>query len=125
MHPEAVFLAGYAVVLVAAAAGLESLGRRSSQPWSSRTLAASRPPDAQQRDEETNWPHSEVPVFHLGVSGVVLTAGLLLTAVSVVRHHRPIEVVVHLALLALIATRIARSVTQHRALTQRNEPRLP
>ena len=88
-------------------------------------LAACRPPDERQVDDEADWPHSEVPVFHRGLNGVVLTAALLLTAASVARHHRPIEFVVHLALLALIATRIARSVTQHRALSQRNKPRLP
>jgi hypothetical protein len=111
VDPEAVFLAGYALVLVAVAAGLESLGRRSADPWSSRVLAASRPPDRPQPDEQphgqADWPHSEVPGFHLGVSGVVLAAALVLTMVSVVRNHRPVELVVQLFLLALVAVRIA------------------
>jgi hypothetical protein len=115
MHPEAMFLAGYAVVLVAIAAGLEALGHRSAHPWSSRILAASRPPDVGQPDGETDWPHSEVPVFHLAVCGVVLTAALALTAASFARHHGHVEIGVHLALLAFIATRIAGVVTRFRA----------
>jgi len=120
VHPEAIFLAGYALVLVAVAAGLASLGRRAADPWSSRALAASRPPDGRETDGETDWsadwPHSEVPAFHLGVSGVVLAAALLLTAVSVARHHRASEVVVQLALLVLISTQLSRLVIRHRAL---------
>ena len=107
MDPEAIFLAGYALVLVAVAAGLESLGRRSADPWSSRVLAASRPPQ-DDFDGEADWPHSEVPAFHLGVGVVVLAAALLLTIVSVVRHHRPLELVVGLAVLVLISLRAAR-----------------
>ncbi len=111
MHPEAVFLTGYALVLVAVAAGLASLGRRTAYPWSSKVLAASRPPH-EDVDGEADWPHSEVPAFHLGVSGVVLAAALLLTTVSVVRNHDPIELVVQLAVLAVIAIGIARLARQ-------------
>ena len=125
MHPEAMFLAGYAAVLVAVAAGLEALGRRSTHPWSSRILAASRPPDVQQPDGETDWPHSEVPVFHLAVSGVVLTAALGLTAASVARHHGEVELGVHLALLAIIATRIAGVVTRFRARAPAHRDKRP
>jgi len=107
VDPEAIFLAGYALVLVAVAAGLESLGRRSADPWSSRVLAASRPPDRPKPQGQADWPHSEVPGFHLGVSGVVLAAALVLTTVSVVRNHRPVELAVQVALLALVAVRIA------------------
>jgi len=115
VHPEAAFLAGYALVLVAVAAGLASLGRRATDPWSSRVLAASRPPEAEETDAAADWPHSEVPVFHLGVSVVVLAAALVLTVVSTVRHHRPLELVVQVAVLAIIALRITRVVTRHRA----------
>lgn len=107
MHPEAAFLSGYALTLVAVAALLVSFGRRSTEPWASRMLAASRPPDEHPiGPEERNWPHSEVPVFHAGVSGVILIAALVLTTVSVFRHHRPLELAVHLGLLTLIALRI-------------------
>lgn len=116
MHPEAAFLAGYAVVLVAIAAGVESLGRRPTRPWASRMLAASRAPDQRLVEEKADWPHSEVPVLHLGLSGVVLAAALLLTAVSVARHHDPIELLVHVALLALIARRAVRLIDRHRTV---------
>lgn len=114
MDPEAIFLAGYALVLVAVAAGLASLGRRTADPWSSRVLVASRPPD-EDLDGEADWPHSEVGAFHLGVSGVVLAAALLLTIVSVARHHRPLELMVQLAVLVLISLRIARTAAARRA----------
>jgi hypothetical protein len=122
VNPEAVFLAGYSLVLVAVAAGLASLGRRSTDPWSSRVLAASRPPEASDLDLDRDldaarpddWPHSEVPGFHLGVSGVALAAALLLTFVSVVRHHRPLELVVQLAVLVLITLRMARAAAAFR-----------
>lgn len=116
MHPEAAFLAGYAIVLLAIAAGVESLGRRPTQPWAAKMLAGSRAPDQRRVDAKTDWPHSEVPVFHLGLSGVVLAAALLLTAASVARHHDPIELVVQVALLGLITRRIVRLITRHRIL---------
>jgi hypothetical protein len=100
VRPEAAFLAGYAVALLAIAAGVESLGRRPMHPWASKA----------------DWPHSEVPVFHLDLSGVVLAAALLLTAVSVARHHDPIELLVQVALLAIITRRIVRLIGRHRAL---------
>jgi hypothetical protein len=107
VDPEATFLAGYAVGLVVVAAILERLGRRPTDPWSSKMLAASRPPDPHPPDE-ARWPHSEVPVLHLGVSAVALAAALLLTLVSLARHHAPVELVLQLAVLALIALRIVR-----------------
>lgn len=94
MHPEAAFLAGYAAALLAMAAGLESLGRRSTSPWASRMLAASQTTERGPADGEADWPHSEVPLFHLGLSGVVLAAALLLTAVGMARHHDPTELLV-------------------------------
>lgn len=102
MHPEAAFLAGYAIALVGLAAGLVALGRRSTDPWSSKVLAASRPPVSERPDEQASWLHSDVPAFHLCLSGVALGAALLLTTVNAVRHHHPIEVIVQLTLLAVI-----------------------
>lgn len=121
MHAEAAFLAGYALMLVAVAAGLESLGRRSTAPWASRMLAASRPSDASQAGEEAGWPHSELPGFHLGVSGVVLAAAMLLTVASIVRHHNPTELAVQLPLLVLILKRIVRLLSRHRAFVSRQD----
>lgn len=121
MHPEAVFLAGYALTLVAVAAGLESPGRRPTHPWASRTLAACRPPDEPQRDDVADWPHCEVAVFHIAVSGVALTAALALTFVSTARHHDPVELAAQGALLVLIGARVLRLITRHRTLTRDQE----
>lgn len=118
MHPEVAFLAGYALVLVAVGAGLETLGRRSTDPWASRTLAASRPPNERRADDEPDWPHSEVPVFHIGISGVALAAALALTIVSTARHHDPVELTAQVALLVLIVARVLRLITRHRSLVR-------
>lgn len=114
MHAEAAFLAGYALSLVALATGLNWLGRRSADPWSSRMLVASRPPDLAELDLAADWPHSEVPKFHQGVGGVALAAALLLTVVNVVRHHRPIELVVNVLVFVLITACIARVLRAYR-----------
>ena len=116
MHPEAAFLAGYALVLILVAAGLGSLGRRPTHPWASRMLAASKPPAERPVNGDDDWPHSEVPVFHLGLSGVALAAAALLTAANVGRHHGPIELLAQLALLLLIAARTRRLISIHRAI---------
>ena len=118
MTAEAAFLAGYSLVLVAVAAGIEWLGRRSTRPWASRMLAASAPPAERREGGEADWPHSEVPVFHLGLSAVVLLAALLLTAASLSRHHDPTELLVQLPLLALVAARLAHVLTRRRALAR-------
>lgn len=114
MHPEAAFLAGYSLTLTLIAVGLERLGRSSTDPWASRTLAACRPPTEQQPDEQPNWPHSEVPAFHLGLSAVALVAAAVLAAVSAVRHVGSIELVVHAALLTVIGFRIRHVIVEYR-----------
>lgn len=116
MHPEAAFLVGYALMLVAVAAGLEVLGRRSTRPSASRMLGACRPPDEPDSHDVADWPHSEVPVFHTGVSGVVLAAALALTIVSIARHHDLIELAAQGALVVLIGARVLRLITRHRTL---------
>jgi hypothetical protein len=74
LHPEAAFLAGYAAALVGLAAGLVAMGRRSTDPWSSNALAASRPPASERTDQQASWIHSDVPAFHRCLSCVALTA---------------------------------------------------
>lgn len=118
MHAEAAFLAGYALALVLVAVGLESLGRRATDPWASRTLAACTPPDERQRDDEADWPHSEVPAFHLGLSAVAVAAAFVITTVSIVRHSGPIELVTHGGLLVIIAARVRHLIARHRALAR-------
>jgi hypothetical protein len=119
VHPEAAFLAGYALALTLVAIGLESLGRRSTDPWASRTLAASRPPAERRRREGPEWPDAEVATFHLGLSAVALAAALVIIAVSIIRHSGPIELVTHGGLVIVIAARARHLVARHRALTRR------
>lgn len=123
MHPEAAFLAGYSLTLTLIAVGLEWLGRSSTDPWASRTLAACRPPIQQQPDEQPNWPHSEVPAFHLGLSAVALVAALVITTLSAVRYVGPIELGTHAALFLLIGARIRHVTVEYR--TQPRQPQHP
>jgi hypothetical protein len=119
VDPEAAFLVGYALALTCIAFGLESLGRRSTDPWASRTLAASKPPAERRRSDGSEWPDSEVATFHLGLSAVALAAALVITTVSIVRHSGPIEVVTHGGLLVIIAARVRHLIACHRALRRR------
>lgn len=119
MHPEAAFLAGYALSLAFVAVGLEWLGRRSTDPWASRSLAACRAPTEQPAHEGPDWPHSEVPAFHLVLAAVALAAAFVITALSGFRHHETTELVIHSALLVIIAVRIRHLVIEHRTLTRR------
>jgi hypothetical protein len=123
MHPEAAFLAGYALALTLLAVGLEWLGRRSTDPWASRTLAACRPPTQQpaQRpsDESPDWPHSEVPAFHLGLAAVALTAAFAITALSTVRYVGTTELAVHSALLVVISVRTRHVIIESRTTMRR------
>ena len=118
MHPEAAFLAGYALVLTLAAVGLESLGRRSADPWASRTLAASKPPIERPPRDSPEWPDTEVATFHLGLSAVALAAAFVITTVSIVRHSRPIELVTDVALLVIIAARTRHLIARCHAVAR-------
>jgi hypothetical protein len=120
VHPEAAFLAGYSFSLTLLAVGLEWLGRRSTDPWASRTLAACRPPTHQPSSNKPDWPHSEVPTFHLGLAAVALVAALVIAALSTVRYVGAIELAAHAALLTLIGTRIRHVIVNHRNPTQKD-----
>jgi hypothetical protein len=118
MDPEAAFLAGYALALVFVAVGLESLGRRATDPWASRTLAASKPPDERPRRDGPEWPDSEVATFHLGLSAVALSAAFVIATDSIIRYSGPIELVTHGGLLVVIAARVRHLIARHRALAR-------
>ena len=118
MHPEAAFLAVYALALTLVAVGLESLGRRSADPWASPTLAASKPPSEHRRRDSREWPDSEVATFHLGLSGVALAAAFVITAVSIIRHSGPIELVANGGILVIIIARVRHLIARHRAVAR-------
>jgi hypothetical protein len=98
VHPEAAFLAGYALVLTLVSLGLESLGRRSTDPWASPTLAASKPRAEHRRCDRPEWPDSEVATFHIGLSAVA------------------VELVTHAGLLFVIAVRVRHLLHRHRTV---------
>lgn len=119
VHAEAAFLAGYALVLTFVAVVLEWLGRRSTDPWASRTLAAGRPPTHQPSHEGPVWPHSEVPAFHLGLAAVALVAAFVITALSAVRHAGPTELAIHSGLLVIVTARLRHVIIKSRTPTLR------
>lgn len=119
MHPEATFLAGYSLSLTFIAIGLEWLGRRSTDPWASRTLAACRPPAQQPPEARPDWPHSEIPSFHLVLAAVALVAAFVLTALSAIRHAGPTELAIDSALLVIITVRLRHVIIEYRAPMRR------
>jgi len=121
VHPEAAFLSGYALLLAGVAAALDRLGRRATDPWSSRMLTASRPAGEPLPHHPPGWPHSEVPTFHLVVGMVALVAALLLTTVSLVRNHAPAEAAAQLVVLVLIGAGLFRLVRRQRAHRARHQ----
>lgn len=108
MHAEAAIVGIYALVLLAGAAALHTLGQVSTSAWGSRVLAGYRrqvtdaPPPADRAD----WPHSEVPALYTGVGLVAAVAAVALATAELVRHHRPVEaaLLAPVTLLALVVT---------------------
>lgn len=106
MRFETVFIAGYALLLLLAAAGLRRIGRVSTDPWSSRVLAAYRAQAREPLEPATgaDWPHSEVPRLHTAIAAVPCAAAALLCLAELVRHHEPAAVVL-LGPVAVLAGR--------------------
>ena len=117
MSGEAGFAAGYALVLLAVVGALEAYGRQSTSAWASRVFAGYRRavPDAPQPAEPDDWPHSEVGRFHRVLSLSVSAVAVVLLVAELVRHHRPVEIAVlvavavpHCLLLGRLARRLRR-----------------
>lgn len=89
---EAVFLSGYADLLLLAALGLHRLGRINPSPWAGRVLAGHRrrhPEAAVPRDDDPRrtWPLREQPRLHTGIALVATTAALVLGMVGLWRYR--------------------------------------
>lgn len=99
MSGEAAFATGYTLVLLAVVGLLEVYGRQSTSAWSSRVFAGYRRavPDAPQPADPDDWPHSEVGRFHRVLSLSVSAVAVVLLAGELLRHHRPVEIAVLLA----------------------------
>jgi hypothetical protein len=118
VHAETAFLAGYALALTLVAVGLDSLGRRSTDPWSSRVLAGSQRAADRPAHQGPDWLDSEVPAFHLAISAVALAAAFTITALSAALYRGPAELVTACTLLVVITIRIRHLATRHRTLTR-------
>lgn len=101
MNGEVPLAAGYVLVLLAVAAGLEVYGRQTTSAWASRVFAGYRRavPDAPEPAAPDDWPHSEVGRFHRVVTLFISVVAVVLAAAELVRHHRPSEA----ALLAAVS----------------------
>ncbi len=88
MSHEAMFVTGYALVLLGVAGGLRLLGKLNSSAWASRALAGYRAQtgDHAHDEERTAWPHSEVPRLFAGLAAVASTAAVVLCVVEAVRN---------------------------------------
>ncbi|HEY6793479.1 MAG TPA: hypothetical protein VI248_02220 [Kineosporiaceae bacterium] len=94
MSLEGIFLLGYANPLLLAAIGLHRLGHVNSSPWRSRALAGHRrrhPQPAADTTGAPQWPHGEQPRLHTAIATVAATAGLVLAAAGLWRHHDPLQ----------------------------------
>ena len=88
MHAEVLFVAGYALTLVALSAGLHRLGSLGSSPWRSPVLAghrraASEPPPP----EDPGWTHAESSRLYDVIAAVAGVAAATITSGEAVRHH--------------------------------------
>ncbi|HET7739176.1 MAG TPA: hypothetical protein VFL67_00835, partial [Mycobacterium sp.] len=94
MSADVVFVACYALVLVACAAGLHRVGRLNTSPWASRVTAGHRravgdhAPSSDQRGE---WPHSDAPAVYTVMGLVATAAAIVLVTAELVIHHRLLE----------------------------------
>ncbi|MFE1292671.1 hypothetical protein [Streptomyces sp. NPDC058751] len=117
MTAEVLLAAGYVGVLLVVALGLEVYGRQTTSAWASRIFAGYRRAveDAPAPADPDDWPHSEVGRFHRAVSLFVSVIAVVLAGAELVRHHRPAEAVVLVAvsvphgLLAVVLVRRLRS----------------
>ncbi len=110
MTVEVVLLSTYSVVLLGIAQLLHAMGRRSTSPYASRTLAGHLRATGRQDEPLTadDWPHSEVPRLYAGMGLVATLAAAALSVGSLALHHAGPAVVLPLAVLALSAAAVLR-----------------
>ncbi|MCW2605915.1 MAG: hypothetical protein JWO60_608 [Frankiales bacterium] len=108
-------LTTYALVLLGVAEGLRALGRRSTAPSASRTLAGHLRATGAAVDTsaDAEWPHVEVPRLHAVIGLVAVLAAALLSLGSLGLHHDGPLVALALTVLVLSVlsgVRMARSL---------------
>jgi hypothetical protein len=124
MTVELVLLCAYSLVLLGIAHALRALGRRSTSPWASRTLAGHLRATGQQAEPLTDddWPHSEVPRLYEGIGLVAALAAAALSVGSLALHHAGPAVALPLSVLALSvisAWRMTPAAGKRRAIRRR------
>jgi hypothetical protein len=110
MSVAVVLLTSYALGLLGAAQALRALGRRSTSPWASPTLAGHRRATGAQPDPSTgdDWPHSEVPRLYAVMALVAALAAVALSLGSLVLVHPGPAVALPTAALAMSALSVLR-----------------
>lgn len=115
MTVEVVLLSSYSLGLLVAAYALRALGRRSTSPWTSRTLAGHLRATGVQPEPLTDddWPHSEVPRLYagMGLVAALAAAALSLVTLALDRHGAVVALPVSVLVLAAVSVlRMARSL---------------
>ena len=111
MTVEVVLLSSYSPVLLALAQALRALGRRSTSPWASRTLAGHLRATGQAPDHPgaDDWPHSEVPRLYAAMAMVAILAALALSAGGLLLQHDRVGTAVLTPLVVLSAVLLVRA----------------
>lgn len=117
MTVELLLLSAYSLGLLGIAAALRALGRRSTSPWASRTLAGHLRATGTRPEPLTDddWPHSEVRQLYAGMSLVAVLASVLLSIGSLTLHHDGPGIALPLGVLALSAHSLRRACTSFMA----------
>lgn len=116
MSIELLLLSSYALVLLGIAQVLRALGRRSTSPWASRTLAGHLRATGAQPEPlaDDDWPHSEVPRLYAGIALVAVLAALVLSVGGLVLYPSAPGIALPLAVLTLSAVSLRRAATTFR-----------
>jgi hypothetical protein len=112
MSVELVLLSSYSLVLLGVAQALRALGRRSTSPWASRTLAGHLRATGQEPDHAgvDDGPHSEVPRLYAGMALVAIFAALALSAGGLFLQQDEVGLSVFMTLIVLSALSLSRVV---------------
>ena len=120
MTVEVVLLCAYSLVLLGIAQALRALGRRSTSPWASRTLAGHLRATGQPAEPlaADDWPHSEVPRLYAGMGLVAALAASALSLGSLFLDHDGLATALPVAVLVLSASSAIRMTLSLRGQSQ-------
>ena len=113
MTVEVLLLSAYSFVLLGIAQALRALGRRSTSPWASRTLAGhlrAMGTTKPERPGADDWPHSEVPRMYAGMALVAVLAAVALSAASLLLQRGGAGVLLPLCVIVLAGLSLRRGL---------------